>query len=115
MFEKKSNDFSIIDKGLTVEGTVCCKGKLIVKGTLKGKLNGENVIIAKDGAVYADTTAINISVGGIFEGVIRSVHELVILSSGICSGKVNCQSLALEPGGILNAEVNCLSDEAKKM
>ncbi len=115
MFRKKLNDFSIIDKGLTIEGTVCCKGKLIVKGTMKGELAAENVIIAENGAIYADLTAINISIGGVFEGTIRSTRNLVILSSGSCSGYVNCHTLVLEPGGILNAEVNCLSDsDAKK-
>ncbi len=110
MFIKKSNDFSIIDTGLTIEGDVCCKGKLIVKGTLKGKLKGETVIIAKNGAVYAEMTAADISIGGVFEGTLRSTQKLVILSSGNCSGCVNCQILVLESGGILNADVNCLPE-----
>ena len=44
-----SKDFSIIDKGLTVDGTISSKGKLLIKGTVKGTLLGENVIIAKEG------------------------------------------------------------------
>lgn len=110
MFTKNPNNFSIIDKGLTIEGIVCCKGKLIVKGILKGELEGENVIIAENGAIYAEMSATDISIGGTFEGTIRSTGKLVILSSGNCSGYVNCQTLVLESGGILNAEINCLFD-----
>lgn len=105
---KKFKDFSLIDKNLTIDGTVRCKGRLIINGTVKGKLIGENVIIAKDGAVFADATAVSISIAGKFDGSIRETKEVVILSTGICSGSVQCNSLVLDAGGVLNADVECL-------
>ena len=105
--DDKSRDFSIVDKGLTVDGTVSCKGKLIIKGIVKGKLEGETVIIAEEGAAYAETAVQSMTVGGKFEGHIQSSNELIILSSGVCSGKVICKNLVVEAGGILNAEVKC--------
>ena len=39
----KTKKFSIIDHGLTVEGKVAGQGQLVVKGTIKGKLEGEEV------------------------------------------------------------------------
>jgi hypothetical protein len=60
----KSKKFSIIDHGLTVEGTVIGQGQLVVKGTIKGKLEGEEVVVAEEGTVEADTKAKQITIGG---------------------------------------------------
>jgi cytoskeletal protein CcmA (bactofilin family) len=105
---KQLKEFSLIDKNLSIDGTVRCKGRLIINGTLKGKLIGEQVIIAKDGSVFADTTATSISIAGKFDGSIRETKEVVILSTGVCSGSVQCNSLVLDAGGVLNADVECL-------
>jgi len=102
----KSKNISIIDSGLTVEGSVFCKGQLIIKGAVKGNLRGEDVVIAKEGAVHADTTVSVITIGGQFEGMLRA-EKLVILATGNCSGKIVCKNFVVEPGGILNGEVNC--------
>jgi len=104
----KSKNFSLIDKGLVVEGTVSCKGKLIVKGTVKGTLSGEMVIIAAEGAAYTDAQVRSMTIGGTFEGNLKASEELIILSSGVCSGKIVCKDLVVEAGGILNAEVSCI-------
>lgn len=103
----KSKNISIIDQGATVEGTFSCKGRLVIKGSVKGTLLGDTVIIAKEGAVYADTKATSITIGGIFAGKLKDADELIILSTGKCSGKVTCKDLVVEAGGILNAEVTC--------
>ena len=103
----KAKNISIIDEGSIVDGTFSCKGRLVIKGTVKGALLGDIVIIAKEGAVYADIKAASITIGGIFEGEIEGADELIILSTGNCSGKVTCKDLIVEAGGILNAEVTC--------
>jgi cytoskeletal protein CcmA (bactofilin family) len=103
--KKFQDDFSLIDNGLSVDGAVQCKGKLIVKGNLRGRIEGDDVIIAEDGSVCAELKAKRISIGGRFEGTIEETDELIILSTGNCSGKVKCGVLILEPGGVLNADV----------
>jgi len=112
--KNESENFSIIDKGLTVNGEISTDGKLIVKGTVKGKLTGETVIIAKEGSVQADTKVGTMTVGGKFEGEVRAMNELIILSTGNCSGKVACKDLVVEAGGILNAEVISLKIQDSK-
>lgn len=103
--KKNSGNISIVDTGLTAEGTFTAKGKLIIKGTVKGKLSGENVVIAEEGAVYAVADAVRMTIGGTFDGTLSASEELVILASGNCSGKVTCRNLIVEAGGMLNAEV----------
>ena len=104
-----SEDFSIIDKELTIDGTVSTNGRLIVKGILKGTVIGKNVVIAEEGSVYANAKVGSITIGGTFEGEIRALKELILLSTGKCTGKVVCKDLVIETGGILNAQVTCLS------
>jgi len=111
---KKSKNLSIVDDGQTIEGTVSCKGRLVIKGCVKGTITGETVIIAKEGTAYADTKADSLTIGGTFEGEINASEELIILSTGNCAGKVVCKNLVVEAGGILNAEVTCISDQSIK-
>jgi cytoskeletal protein CcmA (bactofilin family) len=112
--KNESENFSIIDKGLTVNGEISTNGRLIVKGTVKGKLIGETVIIAEEGSVLAETKVGSMTVGGKFEGEVRALNELIVLSTGNCSGKVACKNLVVEAGGILNAEVTSLKIQGSK-
>lgn len=107
--KSKSKDFSIIDKELTVDGKISTKGKLVIKGVVKGVLTGDVVIIAEEGAVFADTKVTSMTIGGTFEGEIEASSELIILPTGKCSGRVICKDFVVEPGGILNAQVNCIT------
>jgi len=109
--KKISKDFSIIDKELTIDGTVSTNGRLIVKGILKGTIIGKNVVIAEEGSVYANAKVASMTIGGTFEGEIRALKELILLSTGKCTGKVVCKNLVIETGAILNAQVTCLSGE----
>lgn len=107
----KSDNISIIDEGLTVDGTISAKGKLVIKGTVKGSLVGETVIVAEEGVICANTKVASITIGGNFEGELEASDELIILSTGSCGGKVVCKNLVVEAGGILNADVNCISKQ----
>ncbi|MBN2419421.1 MAG: polymer-forming cytoskeletal protein [Deltaproteobacteria bacterium] len=110
----KTNGFSIIDSELTVDGNITTKGKLIIKGMVKGTLKGESVIISDKGSVFADTDVVSMTVGGNLQGNIRASGELIILSTGTCTGKITCRELVVEPGGILNAEVYSIKSRGFK-
>lgn len=105
--------FSIIDEGFTVEGTVVGKGRLVIKGTVKGVLSGNSVVIAEEGAVYADVHAAEMTIGGLFDGQVEVQNTLTILATGKCSGQVKCHDLIVEAGGILNASVICSNHTQK--
>lgn len=101
--------FSIIDEGFIIEGAVAGKGRLIVKGMVKGAISGDDIVISEGGAVYAEARAKVMTIGGLFEGQVDVEQALVILSTGKCSGQVKCKDLVVESGGILNAAVSCQS------
>jgi cytoskeletal protein CcmA (bactofilin family) len=106
-----SEDLSIIDKELTVNGTVSTTGRLIVKGILKGTVTGKNLVIAEEGSVYANAKVASMTIGGTFEGEVRALKKLILLSTGKCTGKIVCKDLVIETGAILNAHVTCISGE----
>ena len=108
MGKKNYKNLSIIDRELKIEGSIKSTGKLIVKGQITGTIEGDVVIIAKDGRVNSSATKVSsITIGGDFQGDLSASRELIVLSTGICSGKVECKDLIVENGGILNAEVSC--------
>lgn len=115
MIKKKSRNLSIIDRDLTVEGSITSQGRLVIKGTVKGAIDGEDVIIAEEGFVSSNINVTNLTIGGIFQGEITASEELVILSTGHCSGKVVCRNLVVEGGGKLNAEVSPVGSEEIKL
>ncbi|MBI9088423.1 MAG: polymer-forming cytoskeletal protein [Desulfobacterium sp.] len=104
-------NLSIIDRELKIDGSIVSRGKLIIKGSLRGAIEGETVIIAEDGEVHSDARVTSMTIGGSFEGDIYASKELIILSTGSCAGKVECKDLIVENGGILNAEVTCKTSQ----
>lgn len=104
----KVKDFSIINKELTVDGTVSTRGKLIIKGIAKGTITGEDIVIAEEGSVYANAKVSSMTIGGTFEGEINASKELIVLSTGKCTGKIVCKDLIVEAGAVLNAQITYL-------
>ncbi|MFH1154987.1 MAG: polymer-forming cytoskeletal protein [Pseudomonadota bacterium] len=114
MGKKNTINLSIIDRDLEIDGTIVSKGKLIIKGSIKGSIKGETLIIAEEGNVSADAHVESITIGGNFQGELVASRELIILSTGRCSGKVTCRDLIVENGGILNADVACVVVQEEK-
>ena len=108
MGKKDRENLSIIDKELKIDGSISSTGKLIIKGQVTGTIDGDIVIIAEDGLVNSSLTKVSsLTIGGNFKGEVVASKELIILATGICAGKVECQDLIVENGGILNADVSC--------
>ncbi|HCY84342.1 MAG TPA: polymer-forming cytoskeletal protein [Desulfobacteraceae bacterium] len=108
MGKKDKQNLSIIDKELKIEGSISSTGKLIIKGQVTGTIDGDVVIIAEDGRVDSSSTRVSsLTIGGNFQGEVTASKELIILSTGTCAGKVECQDLIVENGGVLNADVAC--------
>ena len=108
MIKKDKQNLSIIDKELKIDGSISSTGKLIIKGQVTGTIDGDVVIIAEDGVVNSSSTKVaSLTIGGTFQGEVNASKELIILSTGNCAGKVQCQDLIVENGGVLNADVAC--------
>lgn len=111
----KSKTLSIIEKGMLVEGMVNGKGRLVINGTVNGSLKGDTIIISEQGRVFAEAEADAMTIGGIFDGKAQTKNTLEILSTGKCSGEIQCKDLVVEAGAVLNAKVVCRSVDEKKL
>jgi len=98
---------SIIEKSLTLDGSVSFSGELIVEGTIKGSLKGDHVIVAEAGMINAETHVSNMTISGVFRGSLTVTHKLLLLSGGSCSGTITCGDLEMEAGSILNGDIRC--------
>ena len=111
--KRDKKNLSIIDKELLVDGTISSKGTLVIKGTVTGTLVGDTVVIAEEGSLIAQAKVSSITIGGRFEGDVTASNELIILSTGNCSGTVACKDLTVESGGRLNAKVSYVQSGSK--
>ncbi len=98
---------------MTIDGNVSVKGEMIIGGTLKGTLSAGRVIISKGGDVFAKVRSRSVIIAGRFSGEIFA-EDVTIVESGVCSGKVKCANLVIEPGGNLNASVIHASESRPK-
>ena len=111
--KRDKKNLSIIDKELLVDGTISSKGTLVIKGTVTGTLVGDTIVIAEEGSLIAQAKVSSITIGGRFEGDVTASNELIILSTGNCSGTVACKDLTVESGGRLNAKVSYVASRSK--
>ncbi|MCJ7774429.1 MAG: polymer-forming cytoskeletal protein, partial [Desulfobacterales bacterium] len=50
----KLSGFSVIDNDMVVEGSLSCDGQLVIRGSVKGSIKAQSVVISDDGAVTSD-------------------------------------------------------------
>ena len=104
----KQESLSIIDKDCSVDGSFDVSGKLVVAGTLRGALTGNTVVTVEGSHVDAPARVREMIIGGEFIGDITVYETLRILSTGVFSGKITCNSITLDSGGKLNGRVRPL-------
>jgi cytoskeletal protein CcmA (bactofilin family) len=107
ILQRPQKKLSIVEKGLTIDGSVSFEGQLVINGTVKGSLVGDHILITEEGVVMAETRASFITIAGTYRGRLTVSGKLILLSTGTCSGNIVCQDMELEPGGVLNGEIRC--------
>jgi len=99
--------FSIIDKAMTVEGEIGAEGRLVIRGRVCGALQGDHVVIAREGVVSGRVCAGRVDVAGTLEGDVLTEAHFHLLATGRCSGQVRCRTMQMEAGAVLDATVVC--------
>lgn len=114
MSRSRAIKLSIIDTDISIKGTISGKGRLIIKGTVDGRLEGETVMIAKEGCVTSNANVMSMTISGIFDGNLEAQGQVVITATGKCSGKIFCRDIVVENGGTLDAEVHSIGRQGGK-
>lgn len=103
---------SIIDKSMVITGQVTFKGKTRIDGAINGNIDGEHLILSKEGKVNGD---INVS-SFICQGtLVGNIDAKILTAKKGCSmkGKLIAGSLTVEPGASLDGEIKAATSELR--
>jgi len=95
---------SIIDKSMTITGTMTFKGKARIDGTVKGNVEGDHLILSQTGRIEGDIQVESFNCFGNLLGNIKT--GILIARKGCClNGKLEAASLTVEPGARIEGEI----------
>lgn len=101
---------SIIDGSMTITGEISFKGKTRIDGVINGNVQGEHLILSKDGKLNGDIVVSSFICQGAFTG---NVETKILTAKRGCSinGKIVAGSLTVEPGASLDGEIKAATKE----
>ncbi len=100
---------SIIDKSMAITGQMSFKGKTRIDGTINGNINGEHLLLSKEGRINGDIKVSSFVCQG---NLIGNVEAKILTAKKGCSiqGKIVAGSLTVEPGACLDGEIKAATD-----
>lgn len=101
---------SIIDANMVMKGELIFKGKARIDGSIEGNIKGEHLILSESGKVTGDIQVATFVCHGTLEG---NVKASLITARKSChiQGRIEGNSLTVEPGAALNGEMKISSRE----
>ena len=115
MFKDNDKNFkdaeTIIGPSVMVKGNLSSNGNIVIEGILKGgvKTSG-HVFIGDKAQITADLEAKSARIGGEIKGNLKIEEALEIVSSAKIFGDIECSSLSIETGAILNGKCTMTKD-----
>jgi len=96
---------TIIGPSVKVKGNFNGQGNIIVEGIVEGNLKTSgNILIGNKSVITANVNAKEARVGGQINGNIKIKGYLEITASAKIFGDIECSSLSVEQGAILNGK-----------
>jgi cytoskeletal protein CcmA (bactofilin family) len=104
-----------ISQGIKIKGEVTGSEDLYVDGLVEGKLTLSNgsLTIGPNGTVKADVDAREVFVRGRVDGNIVGHNKIQLFGTGVVSGEVRTERLAIEEGAVLRGKVEAGKAPAK--
>lgn len=96
---------SVIGPGMAIVGTVRTKGRLVVAGTIRGRVEARELVLEPGGSIEGDIVALHVEIAGTHRGlVVADVVRLV--AGGSCTGEVIAASVSAVFGSTLEASLS---------
>lgn len=97
---------TIIGPSVKVKGNFHGQGNIVVEGILEGSLKtSRSVFIGDKAKISASISAKEARIGGEINGNIKLSGYLEIVSSAKVFGDVECSSISVERGAIINGKI----------
>ncbi|NLW45356.1 MAG: polymer-forming cytoskeletal protein [Syntrophomonadaceae bacterium] len=103
---------TIISENVLFKGDFNSEGSVRIDGEVEGqvKIKGD-LVLGDKGSIKGDILVANILVSGTVEGTIVAEGRLEITPTGKIKGGVQCKTLVVEEGGIIQGNCKMLMDE----
>ena len=99
MEEARSEEITIVSRGVKIDGKLTCNGNIRIEGEIKGDISSQrNVIIGERGNVNGQINADSITIGGKVTGTVNANKKLVLNPSGDLKGDIITKILVIEAG-----------------
>jgi cytoskeletal protein CcmA (bactofilin family) len=102
----KTDETTIIGRGVKIEGKLSSSGDIRVEGNVEGDITSQGaVVIGSNGRVNGQVNAESITIGGNVNGTVRAKEKLVLDSNGNLKGDIFTKTLLVDAGANFNG--NC--------
>ncbi len=105
---------SLIDKNMSIAGTMTFKGKARIDGHIDGNIDGEHLILSETGKVIGNIRASTCNCFGTIEGDIVASNVIARKSCSI-HGRIEATSLTVEPGAAIDGEIKSAAKDQRQM
>ena len=100
-----NGDASVIGQEMQINGNIKCQGSLVLKGTVKGNIECDEISVSSEGHLKGSVKAQDSVISGKFDGEIFS-DSIQIHSTANVKGGIYYNTLKAEPGAKLEVELN---------
>jgi cytoskeletal protein CcmA (bactofilin family) len=104
---------SLIDKSMTITGTVSFAGKARIDGLINGDVEGEHLILSETGKILGNVKAATFNCHGTLDGDIQANNVIARKSCSI-HGKLEATSLTVEPGAAIDGEIKAAAKDLRQ-
>ena len=95
----KSDETTIISRGVKIEGKITSSGNIRIDGEIQGDIFSEsNVTIGEVAKVKGQINANVITIGGKVSGIVRAKDKLILDSKSNLKGDIFTKNLVIEEG-----------------
>lgn len=106
---------TVIGPSVMIKGNFNSQGNIVIEGILKGDVKtASNIFIGDNAKVTANIDAKTARAGGEVNGNMKIKGHLEIVASAKIHGDIECGSLAVENGAIINGKIIMSHPEATK-
>jgi cytoskeletal protein CcmA (bactofilin family) len=105
---------SLIDKSMSVTGTITFKGKARIDGHIDGNIDGEHLILSETGRVNGNIRTTIFNCFGTIEGDIQASNVIARKSCSI-HGRIEAASLTVEPGAAIDGEIKSAAKDLRQI
>jgi cytoskeletal protein CcmA (bactofilin family) len=103
----KSEETTIISRGVKIEGKITSSGNIRIDGEIQGDIFSEsNITIGEDAKVNGQINANVITIGGKVSGIVRTKDKLILDSKSNLKGDIFAKILVIEEGAKFDGKCN---------